>query len=543
MYIVVSGSVIVTTTTPGGKVDVQLCELGAGEFFGEGALLTAGGQRSANAVAGPNCVCLAMSKETFDEVLWEPHGGVREELKVVHAQRVRSRAASGGGGEGSGAAAVAGAAQGPTIPNLELSHLEPIALLSPRSLKGAVFFCRYRVAAAERFVVVEQICKSEAIRADRVSAASCAAEALRTLHHPFVDSFLATLQDTHSLYFVSAAEPREDALSVLREAAMRGGEGPEAGSLTEEARAHVVTFAAACLTSAIDYLHELELVHRNISPQSLYFTARGYVVRSCMYARYRLRSPAPSFLHPRTRSLARSLALSSHRYIRLVDFSFVKQISSRAYTCCGSAPARLPPEMILGKGYGASVDWWAAGIALYELYLGEGTPFDDADPLQSYKRILDAAAAGTVWIDVEATHLNGSARHVRRRPELDKPRNFVNALCRLEPTEVRADRAPSIYCASRLTPHLRLPNTLQRLCHRPRGAKNSAVRGHALFEAIRWAQLEAKTLRPPLAPAGPFPRLSQRVPGLEFASYPAPVTDAAATGAAEEEWGGAFNYV
>ena len=99
--------------------------------------------------------------------------------------------------------------------------------------------------------------------------------------------------------------------------------------------------------------------------------------------------------------------------------------------------------MILGKGYGASVDWWAAGIVLYELYLDQGTPFDDDDPLQSYKRILEAAAAGTCWADpmVAAPKLSGSVRHVRRRPELDAPRSFVNALCRLKPTEVRADRA------------------------------------------------------------------------------------------------------
>ena len=322
MYIVVSGSVVVTTTTPGVKVDVQICELGAGDFFGEGALLTAGGQRSANVVAGPNCVCLAMSKETFDDVLLEPRGGVSEELEAVHAQRVRrSRAlavapsiptrlaASGDGGEGSSAAgavggvaaaaAAAGAAQGSASSSIELSHLEPIALLSPRTVKGAVFFCRDRAAAADRFVVVEQVCKSAAIQAERASAASCAAEALRALRHPFVESFLATLQDEHSLYFISAADPRDDVLSVLRHGAMRGGAG-EVGALTEEARVRVVTFAAACLTSALDYLHRFELVHRNISPQSLLLSTRGCVVRALVRHQIRRRSHA--------RALARSLA-------------------------------------------------------------------------------------------------------------------------------------------------------------------------------------------------------------------------------------------
>ena len=69
----------------------------------------------------------------------------------------------------------------------------------------------------------------------------------------------------------------------------------------------------------------------------------------------------------------------------ITDFGFSKEISSRSRTMCGT-PDYMAPEIILGKGHNSSVDWWALGVLIYEMLVGN-TPFSD-DILDVYDNIL-----------------------------------------------------------------------------------------------------------------------------------------------------------
>lgn len=81
-----------------------------------------------------------------------------------------------------------------------------------------------------------------------------------------------------------------------------------------------------------------------------------------------------------------NLLIAEDGYLKLTDFSFAKVVETRTHTLCGT-PEYLAPEIILNLGHGKAVDWWTLGILIYEMNAGID-PFTDEDPMVIYQNIL-----------------------------------------------------------------------------------------------------------------------------------------------------------
>ena len=101
-------------------------------------------------------------------------------------------------------------------------------------------------------------------------------------------------------------------------------------------------------------------------------------------------------------------------YIKIFDFELAKVFEDRTYTMCGT-PGYLAPEIILNKGYGLSVDWWAFGILLYEMICGV-EPFYDEEPMKIYENILNGKILFSSDFDSQSKSL---IKHLLE-PELSK---------------------------------------------------------------------------------------------------------------------------
>ena len=63
----------------------------------------------------------------------------------------------------------------------------------------------------------------------------------------------------------------------------------------------------------------------------------------------------------------------------------------------------IAPEILKEKPYGASVDWWALGVLMYELMVGQ-TPFD-ADNEDLFEAIMHDEVLYPVWLSKEAVSI------------------------------------------------------------------------------------------------------------------------------------------
>jgi serine/threonine protein kinase len=92
-------------------------------------------------------------------------------------------------------------------------------------------------------------------------------------------------------------------------------------------------------------------------------------------------------------------------HLRLTDFGLAKanmaSQSDTTTTFCGT-PEYIAPEMLLGKPYTKSVDWWSYGILVYEMLCGI-PPFYDENSNTMYRMVINNAVQ-------YPDHLSASAR-------------------------------------------------------------------------------------------------------------------------------------
>jgi cGMP-dependent protein kinase len=76
--------------------------------------------------------------------------------------------------------------------------------------------------------------------------------------------------------------------------------------------------------------------------------------------------------------------------LKIIDFGISKEMKDKDFTSTIlGTPHYMAPEVILGKGYSFSSDYWSIGICMYEMFYGQ-CPFgkDCKDVMEIYNQIL-----------------------------------------------------------------------------------------------------------------------------------------------------------
>jgi serine/threonine protein kinase len=144
-------------------------------------------------------------------------------------------------------------------------------------------------------------------------------EFLSKLHHPFIVNMNCAFQDYENLYLVmdllTGGDLRYHFCRIRR--------------FTEEE----TKFFTSCLLLGLEYIHNNNIIHRDIKPENLVCDKNGY--------------------------------------IRITDFGIAKTNKGDNSSETSGTPGYMAPEVLLGKNYTFTVDFFAIGVIGYEFMLGK----------------------------------------------------------------------------------------------------------------------------------------------------------------------------
>uniref|UniRef100_A0A0D9VRZ4 non-specific serine/threonine protein kinase n=1 Tax=Leersia perrieri TaxID=77586 RepID=A0A0D9VRZ4_9ORYZ len=266
---------------------------------------------------------------------------------------------------------------------LRLAHLHLIRELGHGHL-ARVFLCRLKGSPPSSPLFALKVVDLRDDDPSRVTHVLAESRVLSELDHPFVPTLYARLDAGRYACFLMDYCSGGDLHAVLRR--RPGGRLPVAAA----------RFYAAEVLLALEYLHALGFVYRDLKPENVLLRGDGHVVLSD----FDLALPASVEPAVRRRQV-RKMTTTRHKR-RIVpscfsagangedeeeQFEFVAEPTAASSKDCVGTHEYLAPELVSGSGHGNGVDWWAFGVFLYELVYGR-TPFKGHAKDATLKNIL-----------------------------------------------------------------------------------------------------------------------------------------------------------
>jgi len=223
-------------------------------------------------------------------------------------------------------------------------------------------------------------------------------------NHPFLTSLHSCFQTKDRLFFVMEYVNGGDLMFQIQRARK-----------FDETRAR---FYSAEVTLALQYLHRHGVIYRDLKLDNILLDIDGHC--------------------------------------KIADFGMCKEGikgSVTTTTFCGT-PDYIAPEILQELDYGASVDWWALGVLMYEMMAGQ-PPFEADNEDDLFESILHDDVLYPVWLSKEAVSvLKGfMQKHVSKR----------------------------LGC---VTAH----------------GGEEAIKHHSFFRDVKWKDLEDRKIKPPFRP-------------------------------------------
>ncbi|PIA39238.1 hypothetical protein AQUCO_02700429v1 [Aquilegia coerulea] len=264
---------------------------------------------------------------------------------------------------------------------------------------GSVYLAELKCGPPECIFAAKVMDKKEMVSRNKEGRARTEREILEMLDHPFLPTLYACLESTRWSCLLTEFCPGGD-LHILRQR--------QPGKRFDEA---AVRFYASEVVVALEYVHMLGIVYRDLKPENVLVRSDGHIMltdfdlslkcenststpqivtnqtswtvplsgdypidpppftsASCILPNCIV--PAVSCFQPKWKRKKKQAHRDGPEFVsEPMDVRSMSFVGTHEY---------LAPEIVSGEGHGNAVDWWTLGVFMYELLFGV-TPFKGMD--------------------------------------------------------------------------------------------------------------------------------------------------------------------
>ncbi|XP_052395064.1 serine/threonine-protein kinase 38 isoform X1 [Carassius gibelio] len=181
-----------------------------------------------------------------------------------------------------------------------------------------------------------------------------------------------SFQDKLNLYLLMEFLPGGDMMTLLM----------KKDTLTEEE----TQFYIAETVLAIDFIHQLGFIHRDIKPDNLLLDSKGHVKLSDFGLCTGLKKAHRTEFYRNLKHSQSNDLTFQHMNSKRKAETWKRNRRQLAFSTVGT-PDYIAPEVFMQTGYNKLCDWWSLGVIMYEMLIGY-PPFCSETPQETYKKVM-----------------------------------------------------------------------------------------------------------------------------------------------------------
>ncbi|GMK55161.1 hypothetical protein CspeluHIS016_0202170 [Cutaneotrichosporon spelunceum] len=305
-----------------------------------------------------------------------------------------------------------------------------------------------------KIYAMKSLRKNEMFKKDQLAHVRAERDVLAESNSPWVVQLYYSFQDFSNLYLIMEFLPGGDLMTMLI----------KYDTFSED----VTKFYMAECILAIEAVHNLGFIHRDIKPDNILIDSMGHIKLSdfglstgfhkqhdsAYYQKLLGGGDVSNHRHSAAGGAARNSVMVNAINLTMTSKQDIATWKANrrklAYSTVGT-PDYISPEIFLQQGYGKECDWWSLGAIMFECLVGY-PPFCSENAHDVYRKIIDWRNHLYFPDDV---HLSREAEDLVRRMLCEADRRLTVEQLKAHPFFYGVDWATIRNIDAPFVPHLR----------------------------------------------------------------------------------------